>query len=73
MTKIRKMVHGERIDTMAKAILEIDMPDNCLVCRISDYEQTKYGEDLHCPVLEIEILDYTERHNKCPLKPVKED
>jgi hypothetical protein len=58
---------------MPKAILEIDMPDNCLVCKISDYEQTKFGEDLHCPVLGIEILDYTERHKKCPLIPVKED
>lgn len=55
---------------MAKAILELDMPDNCLMCAVSDYEQTADSERLGCPVLNIEIENYLERHCDCPLREI---
>ncbi len=52
-----------------KAILEIDMPLNCLECAISDYyEEDDVTERLVCPVLRIEIENYFEKHIDCPLK-----
>ncbi|PYG86717.1 hypothetical protein LY28_02743 [Ruminiclostridium sufflavum DSM 19573] len=58
---------------MSKAILEINMPDNCLTCTISYYETSDIREELFCPVLGVEIENYVERHKDCPLKEVKEE
>lgn len=55
---------------MGKAILEIEMPEDCLRCKISDYESSDSSESLFCPVLEIEIEIYNERHRDCPLKKI---
>ena len=48
-----------------KAILELDMPDSCLICKISDYESGD-EEKLFCPVLEKEGL-FNSRLPECPL------
>jgi hypothetical protein len=66
----RKRLLCERIDYMGRAILEIEMPEDCLRCKISDYEQSDSTESLFCPVLEIEIEVYNERHHDCPLKKI---
>ncbi|EPR07778.1 hypothetical protein [Ruminiclostridium papyrosolvens] len=58
---------------MPRAILEIDMPDNCLKCTISDFEMSGSSENLFCPVLSIEIENFIERHKDCPLKEVKSE
>lgn len=55
---------------MTKAILEIEMPENCLLCKISDFETSDASESLFCPILGVEIENFITRHPDCPLKEV---
>ncbi|WP_313559210.1 hypothetical protein [Ruminiclostridium cellobioparum] len=57
---------------MSKALLEMDMPDNCLMCVLSDYTHTEESELLNCVLLNIEIENYLERHCDCPLKEIED-
>ncbi len=54
-----------------KAFLLLDMPDNCLKCKISHYEVDDSKETLLCPLLETEG-SFLERLPGCPLKGLEE-
>lgn len=63
---------------MSKAILEIDLPDNCLKCPLGDYESGDDEESLFCIPLTsfskyIVEGDYQKRRADCPLKMLDDD
>ena len=60
-----------------KAILVIDMPQNCGVCPISEYiwfenGKAKADEGGNCPIANNYIEKWNERPLWCPLRPIPE-
>jgi hypothetical protein len=53
---------------MAKAILELEMPESCKQCKLGHYDEL-YGIT-HCDILR-ECMPYEGRRSDCPLKLVK--
>ena len=56
-------------NTMAKAILELEMPESCWQCKLGHYDEL-YGIT-HCDILR-ECMPYAGRRPDCPLKLVEE-
>jgi len=54
-----------RLNTMPKAILELEMPESCKECKLGHYDEL-YGLT-HCDILR-ECMPYEGRHKACPLK-----
>jgi len=53
---------------MAKAILEVEMPESCKQCKLGHYYELY--DITHCVILREPIPDEG-RHLDCPLKPVE--
>ena len=53
---------------MAKAILELEMPESCRACKLGHYDEL-YGLT-HCDILR-ECMPYAGRRSDCPLKLVE--
>ena len=53
---------------MAKAILELEMPESCKQCKLGHYDELY--DITHCDILR-ECMPYEGRHPDCPLKLVE--
>ena len=53
-----------------KAVLVIDMPENCMECKLEGYAENT-GET-YCIVNDRETGSYEEKPDWCPLKPLPE-
>ncbi len=60
----------QKENTPKKAFLLLDMPENCLKCKLSDYEIGESGEHLFCPLLEVDG-NFQTRLSNCPLKALE--
>ena len=75
--RIARLENGSirRVNTMAKAILEVEMPESCKKCPLKyylDYSERNYPwEDYACIITGKGIADKGRRPN-CPLKLVKD-
>jgi hypothetical protein len=70
--RIARLENGSirRLNTMAKAILELEMPKNCWECPLQAISTEK--KIRYCTVIRY-TTDYygTKRREDCPLKPVE--
>ena len=53
-----------RSNTIAKAILELEMPESCKQCKLGHYDELY--DITHCDILR-ECMPYEGRHPDCPL------
>ena len=56
---------------MPKAILELEMPENCKECLLHSWESNGYTSTLICKILLVNGLPHKRRED-CPLKPVED-
>ena len=56
---------------MSKAILELEMPENCKECLLHSWESNECTLTLMCKILLVNGLPHKRRED-CPLKPVED-
>ena len=60
---------------MAKAILELEMPEDCMTCTLSTFKEYPEESGFYCAAFDCRVrvaMDSDVRLLNCPLKEIKE-